>query len=277
MILPQDFPDLKLSPFENLSYYYGILSEKGIKNTLKKPFDFQSRHLEYYKSWKIRKEINLDKELEWHFRKQFLLNSFRSDQSTIENSLSTPLISYLTHLKNGDHRSINWKRILRLFCNSSLRTKIVNTIHRGSKRFGTFPGIRIKKQSRILVAIDTSGSIKESDFERFFDEIHQLWKQRVEIRIVECDTIIHQEYNYKGIFPKVVTGRGNTDFNEPIRFSNEVFQPDALIYFTDGFGPSPRLKSLKPVLWVINNVGIKRHSKTWNDLPGRKVKMNLLN
>ena len=112
------------------------------------------------------------------------------------------------------------------------------------------------------------------DLNLFFKEIHQLWKQKAEIKVVECDSVIQKEYNYKGILPKVVAGRGNTDFNAPILFSNEVFQPDALIYFTDGFGMKPKLKSIKPLLWIINKNGIKIHSKAWNDLPGRKIKMN---
>ena len=46
-----------------------------------------------------------------------------------------------------------------------------------SKRYGTRPGIKIKRYQRLAVAVDTSGSIKENDFVIFFNEIHSMWKQ----------------------------------------------------------------------------------------------------
>ncbi len=268
------FPDLNSKPFKKLRHYYNTLSKKLNINNINEVIGLETRYFDFYKNWKNQPVTEQDKELNWYFRKKIILDSFLSENSNAGKTLATPLFSYLNQLKKETYRSINWKKIVRLFVNSSNRTKLTNTIHRSSKRFGTFPGIRIRKQSRLLVAVDTSGSINEDSLTHFFSEIHQLWKQKNEIRILECDTIIQREYNYEGVPPKVITGKGNTDFNEPIRFSNEVFHPDALIYFTDGFGPSPRIKSLKPILWVINNDGIKRHSKSWNDLPGRKVKMN---
>jgi predicted metal-dependent peptidase len=273
MIFPVNFSGLKLIPFKQLQHYYKTISEKLIISELESTFGFRSKHFDYFKTWKNLKANKSDYELEWHFRKQFITKTFQSDLEKIEKTIPIPLFSYLNHLKNDTYRPINWRRVIRLFCNSSNHTKLSNTIHRASKRYGTFPGTRIRKQSRILVAVDTSASIKEEDFKLFFDEIHQLWKQNTEIKIVECDTIMQREYDYKGIPPKIISGRGNTDFNAAIRFLNEVFQADALIYFTDGFGPIPRIKPTKPILWIIKKEGIKRLSKTWNDLPGRKVKM----
>ena len=63
---------------------------------------------------------------------------------------------------------IDWKRTLRLFASSGYRTKVVATNRRESKRFGTFPGIRIQRKQRIAVVIDTSGSIQENTLSLFF-------------------------------------------------------------------------------------------------------------
>jgi predicted metal-dependent peptidase len=275
MPLANIFQDLEFPSFKTLGYYYQFISEKNDDKNYKKLIDLNAKHFEYWKTWE-KQLTKLDKELDWHFRKQFILESFSSKQPTFDSAISAPLIEYLDHLKNETLIPINWKRILRLFCNCSNRTKLVNTIHRNSKRYGTFPGTRIRKQSRILVALDTSRSIKAADLKLFFKEINLLWKQKAEIKVVECDTHIRQEYNYEGAALKAVKGRGNTDFNDPIQYSNEKYHPDALIYFTDGFGPKPRIKSIKPIIWVINRDGIKIHSKAWNDLPGRKVKMNTI-
>jgi predicted metal-dependent peptidase len=270
------FQKLNLSPFEKVQYYYEIIFKNRGEANLKKSIEFQSNHLKHYKTWKNQLISKSDKELESHFRRQFILSPLQSVVLLEEDTLPPPLIAYLNFLKNNNQQSINWRRVLRLFCNNSNQTKLVNTIHRPSKRFGTFPGSKVRRQSRILIAVDTSASIKQVDLEQFFNEIHQLWKQGTEIIIVECDTIIHRKYKYKGAPPNIISGRGNTDFNEPIWFSNEVFQPDALIYFTDGFGLKPRIASKKPILWIINKKGIKSDSKAWNDLPGRKILLSLV-
>lgn len=270
--LASNFQELKFLPFKSLRYYSQFISDKFDVKKLDSFIDLNSSHFEYWKVWEKQFSIP-DKDLDWHYRRQFILSSFPSNQPRYDETIPALLTEYLDHLKNNTFHPINWKKMLRLFCNSSNRTKLVNTIHCSSKRYGTFPGTKIRKHSRILVALDTSGSVKNDDLMLFFDEIRHMWTQKTQIRIIECDTYIHEEYNYEGTPSKVIKGRGNTDFNEPIRYANEKFHPDALIYFTDGFGPKPRIKSIKPILWVINPDGIKRHSKAWNDLPGRKVKM----
>ena len=271
--LPKKLPEHKLNPFRPLKYFYKELFKNLTSNELFKTIDFNSWQFDYYKNWKKYQSARSDMELNWCFRKKIILNAFPANHAKTKNSLPTPLIEFIDQLKIENRKTLNWKRILHLFCNSSTRTKLTNTIHRSSKRFGTFPGTRIRNQSRILVAIDTSGSVHGKDLTLFFNEVHQLWRQKAEIQILECDTSIHRKHQYKGVFPEIIKGRGNTDFNAAIQYSNDEFQPDALIYFTDGLGHKPRMKSIKPILWVIKKNGIKSHSKAWNDLPGRKVKI----
>jgi len=62
----------------------------------------------------------------------------------------------------------NWRRILRLFAASSNSTYLKNTIRRPSKRYGTTPGIKVKRQQKLLLAIDTSGSVQKEEFLEFF-------------------------------------------------------------------------------------------------------------
>ena len=76
-----------------------------------------------------------------------------------------------------------------------------------SKRYGTRPGIKIKRYQRLAVAVDTSGSIKENDFVIFFNEIHSMWKQGAEIVVLECDAEvkenIHTQENFRNILVEV--------------------------------------------------------------------------
>lgn len=169
--------------------------------------------------------------------------------------------------------TIDWRRTLRLFAGSSMKTYIKNTIRRPSKRFGTTPGIKIKSRQKILVAIDTSGSINNTDLQEFFGELYHIWRQNAEIFIVECDTHIHHSYFYKGIPPETIHGRGGTDFNAPIEYANNEYLADAIIYFTDGYGPAPIVKNRKPILWLICSSGITEENTIWPTLQGRKIKM----
>lgn len=168
----------------------------------------------------------------------------------------------------------NWRRILRLFAASSNSSYLKNTIRRPSKRYGTTPGIKVKRRHRLLLAIDTSGSVQQKELAEFFGEIYHIWRQGAEIFIVECDTRIHSKYYYKGSAPTHIKGRGGTDFTAPVQFANEEYRPDAILYFTDGYAPPPAVPSRYPILWVISSQGLQAGQGTWDKLPGKKIKMN---
>lgn len=170
----------------------------------------------------------------------------------------------------------NWRRLLRLFATSSNSTFVKNTIRRPSKRYGTVPGLKVKRRNRLLLAIDTSGSIQQDELLDFFSEIYFIWRQGSEIKIVECDTHIHKTYDYKGIPPDQVHGRGGTDFEAPIKYGNQEYRPDALLYFTDGYAAVPKTAPRYPVLWIISSRGLKEGEGIWKELPGKKLKLSLL-
>jgi predicted metal-dependent peptidase len=152
---------------------------------------------------------------------------------------------------------IDWKRTLRLFASSGYRTEVVATNRRMSKRFGTFPGIRIRRKQRLAVVIDTSGSIGDDVLEVFFREIHGIWKNDAEVMVVECDADVQRAYEYKGKTPKAVEGGGGTSFDPALTWvsnpRNGSF--DACIYLTDGYASEPEVRPRCPMLWVITASG----------------------
>lgn len=152
---------------------------------------------------------------------------------------------------------IDWKRTLRLFASSGYRTEVVATNRRMSKRFGTFPGIRIRRKQRLAVVIDTSGSIGDDVLEVFFREIHGIWKNDAEVMVVECDADVKRAYDYKGKTPKAVEGGGGTSFDPALAWvRNPLHGPfDACIYLTDGYAGEPEVRPRCPLLWVITAGG----------------------
>jgi predicted metal-dependent peptidase len=153
---------------------------------------------------------------------------------------------------------IDWKRTLRLFASSGYRTEVVATQRRMSKRFGTFPGIRIRRKQRLAVVIDTSGSIGEDVLEVFFREIHGIWKNDAEVMVVECDADVQATYPYKGKTTPAVKGGGGTSFDPALAWvsspRNGTF--DACIYLTDGYASAPEARPRCPMLWVITAGGL---------------------
>ncbi|MFK7998764.1 MAG: VWA-like domain-containing protein [Polyangiales bacterium] len=176
------------------------------------------------------------------------------------------LVSVLSEL--GAPAQLPWRRLLRLFIAQSGRTQIRSTLSRASKRYGTVPGTKVRRRHLLTVAIDTSGSIADADLEVFFAEIYAIWRRGATVQIVEADAAVARTYLYKGVTPKAVVGRGGTDFNAAIRWSNE-HRADGLVYFTDGHASRPHVKSRCPLLWVVTEDG------STDVLPGRTVQLSL--
>ncbi|NUQ23559.1 MAG: hypothetical protein HUU34_06380 [Saprospiraceae bacterium] len=172
--------------------------------------------------------------------------------------------------RNDTTSFVDWRRALRLACQSSRQSRLADTIKRPSRRFGTLPGLKIRRRQRIFVAVDTSGSISVSSLRLFFSEIHQLWRTGAEVTVIECDAAIGRIYAYEGRLPERAAGGGGTSFLPPLAYANQ-HRPDLMIYFTDGLGATPHLALRYPLLWVFTPDGALKTDA----FPGRKIRMTL--
>lgn len=189
------------------------------------------------------------------------------------NRLDKPLRELIYRRLREQASQVDWKRVLRMFATNSRKMLLKDTIRRPSKRYGTVPGVKIKRHQKLIIALDTSGSLPATMLGAFFREIHQLWRTGAEMTIVECDDRIQNQYPYRGQKVLEVAGRGFTAFDAPIQLANER-RVDGIIYLTDGLGPPPEVSPRMPMLWLISKDGIRPDSRTWSSLPGRVVKMN---
>ena len=277
---------VKLEADKSVEYYYNalvkLLEESFFTKSLACKSGDSSCHAELLKlleerttcssheSWRsfeqepIAKNGVLEHNLNHHFinvsNKMMINNSW--------GSVSDGLRSYLGKIMLYEPQRVDWKKALKIFVASSQKSYLKNTISRVSRRYATTPGIKIKHRNKLCVVIDTSGSLSDADLSKYFHEIYHIWKQGCEVMIVECDVEIQQVYAYKGRQPNYVQGRGGTDFNAPIAYNNDVYKGDALIYFTDGQAPSPKVKSRVPIFWLIYN-----NTELTNPLDGRVVFM----
>jgi predicted metal-dependent peptidase len=186
-------------------------------------------------------------------------------------TLPANIRTQLEQVQSRYQPAVDWRRALRLFAASGYRTRVVPTKRRMSKRFDQFPGLRIRRQQRIAIVVDTSGSIDQHSLSLFFAEIHSIWKTGAELLILECDAEVQASYPYQGKPPSAVQGGGGTDFDPAFRWlrQREHGHFDACIYLTDGYAASPELHPPCPLLWVLTP-GISDTSH----LRGRAVFLN---
>ena len=170
-------------------------------------------------------------------------------------SLPAALLSELALILAERKPRLDWKRVIRIFCASSGCSKIRHTMKRISKRYGTRPGIKVQRLQRLLVAVDTSGSIHQGLLEAFFTEIHAAWKAGATVHIVECDAKVQRDYRYAGMPPREVSGGGGTEFEPVFRWMQDQAQFDGCLYLTDGCGPAPTTRPRCKLLWVVSGSG----------------------
>lgn len=161
--------------------------------------------------------------------------------------------------------SVSWKNILNNVVATNTNTGYLSTIKKHNRRFSLMRGFRKEEKLKILVGIDTSGSIDDEALGLFKKEIYNLNMFDNIIDVVECDAEIHNVYRLKKR-QKISNpvGGGGTDFR-PVFEKAKTLKPDVIIYFTDGFGDFPEGSKIK-TLWALTNN---------YDVPfGRKILLN---
>lgn len=154
----------------------------------------------------------------------------------------------------------DWRRYFRRYLGNEFTELIRKSKKRESRRFPDAAGNRHQRKSHILVAIDTSGSVCMPEYREFFGQIKTL-SEKASFHVLECDTVIQHEYDFRGHVPEILHGHGGTDFSEPIRYFNKHRKDyDALIYFTDGECWIPK-DTPKETLWVISSQGDHNRKK----------------
>jgi predicted metal-dependent peptidase len=283
-IFLETFPELNLDKEQGYPYYYRKLEElqkncNGLyKNSIAANnlacIEKSSHGLDRHELWKdIYSLNNIDKEI-LNAQLENLINiAYNKTPLKLFSTLPAGIQMQINNILIKPKALVDWRRVLKLFSESSSKTRVKNTLKRPSKRFGTIPGIKIKHHQKLLVALDTSGSISKKEYEVFFTELYHIWRRGTVIQVVECDAKIQQQYNYNGVTPTMVRGGGGTDFNAPLKYANEIFYPDGVIYFTDGIAATPNVIPRFQLLWVITKEGITADSEEFKRLPGRKAKL----
>jgi predicted metal-dependent peptidase len=163
------------------------------------------------------------------------------------------LVDYLLQPK------LPWRMLLARYMSVLARDDYSYT--RPSSRRGDpaiFPSLR-SSQIEVLIVVDTSGSIAETEIKEFVTEIDAIKGQlRARIVLHACDAELapdgpwHYEPWEEFSLPRDFKGGGGTDFRPVFKWADALDRyPDLLIYFTDAQGSFPTVAPYYPVLWLV--------------------------
>jgi predicted metal-dependent peptidase len=175
---------------------------------------------------------------------------------------------------------INWKQELYQYVTSF----IINDFswNMPSRRYlglGLYLPRPVKESVKVVVSIDTSGSIGNDELKEFLSEMLGIGNSfpSLNMDIIICDADVHETYqltkdNIDDILSLKMTGGGGTDHKPVYKYVTEHLQDcKVLINFTDGytnFPEEPEQYTFQS-MWVINKTGCREE-----DVPfGRVMKL----
>lgn len=165
-------------------------------------------------------------------------------------------------IKKSTEGRIDYRNALRGFRASILSQKRRLTRMRPSRRFGFEQmGSRYDFITRILVAVDTSGSVGSEELGRYFNVITTFFKygiQQVDVLMFDAEVqgdVMKLDEAKKRKQEFKVQGRGGTNFQAPVDYLVEHPEYDGMIIITDGYAPVPEIPPhcRAKLLWIIDN------------------------
>lgn len=298
----EDFPELKLKKDQSSLYYYSEIlkgkeekkysakkgedSKAGPKGNKKgtsgsKDLDAildgmdkgKGRNGDWHGLWKDLTEGMGDKEREL-MRKEIQEMTRRVAEETSKLRGNVPV--HITNAMKEDFGNkppvISWKTLFNRFVGSTLTTDIYQTRKRPNFRFEDAPSNKYKNKVRIVVGMDSSGSVGDDELKEFFGQVKHMFKAGVKIDICMWDTNVHMEYEYKGENRYERVCQGGTyasSFIEHVNNNKRKKNWTCAINLTDGYIEHEPIECKLPMLWVITRGGsidFKHKAK--------KIKMN---
>ncbi|WP_295538861.1 VWA-like domain-containing protein [uncultured Thiohalocapsa sp.] len=166
-----------------------------------------------------------------------------------------------------------WRMLLARYMNSITREDY--SWSRPSRREGDYiiPSLR-SHQLDLVVAIDTSGSIKDGEMQEFIDEVDALKAQvRARVTLLPCDASLCEGAPFsfepweQFQRPERIGGGGGTSFRPVFQWvERQGLRPDLLVYFTDADGEFPVDEPAYPVIWLVKG----KQQVPW----GQRIQLN---
>ena len=160
---------------------------------------------------------------------------------------------------------IDWRKVLRYFVKTSQRADKRSTPRRLNKRYPrVHPGKRVRRQAKIAISIDQSGSVDDAMLAAFFSELNKL-AEIAEFTVIPFDTRVAEDKVYtwkKGQSKKTERVlQGGTCFNAPTKYVNE-HGFDGHIILTDLMAPKPVASKCQRMWMTTKNYAARPYFST---------------
>ena len=187
--------------------------------------------------------------------------------------------NFAERLKASTKARINWRNVLSGFRASILSTERKLTRMRPNRRTGFENMGSIRRfNTKLLVAVDVSGSISSVDLSYFFGVINSAFRYGfTAVDVIQFDVGVQVVQTLKKVLHDVtVLGRGGTSFQEPIDYAHKNGY-DGLVILTDGYAPEPVIpENMRcKLVWVCNNRESYEDSHRWMEKSGRVCTLEL--
>lgn len=282
-VLPSSFPELNLELKKGTQYYYDKLKQGGfgsptLQNILdaigkgeSMTTDGEGNPIQVpIHDWE--KFDKLDEATKKLIKSQgeHIFNEVADQIKKSCGKIPGEMIDILDRINFTEPPKFNWRGYLRRFVGGSTKTFSKSSKNKPNFRFIDNPGIKHKEKRRILLALDTSGSVSKLELEEFLQEMHHIKNTGTEITIVQADTAISHIGKFDSTKEFVIYGRGGTSFIPVCDYYNlNKRKYNCLVYLTDGEAPAPD-KCRGPVLWVHSS-----QSNINEELIGHKIKLEI--
>lgn len=152
---------------------------------------------------------------------------------------------------------VNWRRMVRHFAKTVEAKRTINTRSKANRRTEFVdPGYRREFKSKILVAIDTSGSISDSALSEAFSVVKDACKHSQidytcwDVKIANFEKNINKRYKHSNKYK--VAGRGGTDVQCVFELADKEHY-DGVVVITDGYfsKPSGPTRTATKYIWLM--------------------------
>lgn len=187
--------------------------------------------------------------------------------------------NFVEKLKASTRAKINWRNVLSGFRASILSSRRKLTRMRPNRRYG-FEQMGSKREydTKLLVAVDVSGSISSESLSYFYGVINSAFRYGFEmIDVIQFDCGVRVVQSLKQVMRDVaVLGRGGTSFQEPVDYAHQNGY-DGLLVLTDGYAPEPVIPDNMrcKIIWVCQDKDCYEQHHRWMEKSGRVCTIEL--
>ena len=187
--------------------------------------------------------------------------------------------AFAEQLKASTKARINWRNVFSGFRASILSSRRKLPRMRPNRRTGFENMGSIRRfDTRLLVAVDVSGSISSESLSYFYGVINSAFRYGFEsIDVIQFDCGVRVVQSLKKVIREVLAvGRGGTSFQEPIEYAYENGY-DGLLILTDGYAPEPWIPDNMrcKIIWVCQDKSCYERHHHWMEKSGRVCTIEL--